>query len=75
MYPIGVLFGLGFDTATGIGLLGISATQTAQGMSTIPVFPNLFTAGMSLMDTTDSALMTRAYVWAFINPIRKHGVS
>ena len=73
MYPIGFLFGLGFDTATEIGVLGISATQAAQGMSfwTILVFPALFTAGMSLMDTTDSLLMTRAYGWAFINPIRK----
>ncbi len=73
MYPIGFLFGLGFDTATEIGLLGISATQAAQGMSvwTILVFPALFTAGMSLMDTTDSVLMTRAYGWAFVNPIRK----
>ena len=73
MYPIGFLFGLGFDTATEIGLLGISATQAAQGMSfwTILIFPALFTAGMSLMDTTDSVLMTRAYGWAFVNPIRK----
>lgn len=73
MYPIGFLFGLGFDTATEIGLLGISAAQAAQGMSfwTILVFPALFTAGMSLMDTTDSVLMTRAYGWAFVNPIRK----
>jgi high-affinity nickel-transport protein len=73
MYPIGFLFGLGFDTATEIGLLGISATQAAQGMSfwTILVFPALFTAGMSLMDTTDSVLMTGAYGWAFVNPVRK----
>ena len=73
MYPIGFLLGLGFDTATEIGLLGISATQAAQGMSfwTILVFPALFTAGMSLMDTTDSVLMTGAYGWAFVNPIRK----
>lgn len=73
MYPIGFLFGLGFDTATEIGLLGISATQAARGMSfwTILAFPALFTAGMSLMDTTDSVLMTRAYGWAFVNPIRK----
>ena len=73
MYPIGFLFGLGFDTATEIGLLGISAAQTAQGVpfGTILVFPALFTAGMSLMDTTDSVLMTGAYGWAFINPIRK----
>lgn len=73
MYPIGFLFGLGFDTATEIGLLGISASQAAQGVSfwTILVFPALFTAGMSLMDTTDSLLMTGAYGWAFVNPIRK----
>jgi nickel/cobalt transporter (NiCoT) family protein len=73
MYPIGFLFGLGFDTATEIGLLGISATQAAQGTSfwSILVFPALFTAGMSLMDTTDSMLMTGAYGWAFVNPIRK----
>jgi high-affinity nickel-transport protein len=73
MYPIGFLFGLGFDTATEIGLLGISAAQAAQGASfwTILVFPALFTAGMSLMDTADSMLMTGAYGWAFVNPIRK----
>ncbi|CAN7732521.1 HoxN/HupN/NixA family nickel/cobalt transporter [Phyllobacterium sp. LjRoot231] len=73
MYPIGFLFGLGFDTATEIGLLGISAAQATQGMSfwTILVFPALFTAGMSLMDTTDSVLMTGAYGWASINPMRK----
>jgi len=73
MYPIGFLFGLGFDTASEIGLLGISATQAAQGMSfwTILVFPALFTAGMSLMDTTDSVLMTGAYGWAFVKPMRK----
>ena len=73
MYPLGVLFGLGFDTATEVGLLGISATQAAQGMSiwSILVFPALFTAGMSLMDTSDSILMLGAYGWAFMRPIRK----
>jgi high-affinity nickel-transport protein len=73
MYPIGFLFGLGFDTATEIGVLGIAATQAAKGMSfwTILIFPTLFTAAMSLMDTTDSLLMTGAYGWAFINPMRK----
>jgi nickel/cobalt transporter (NiCoT) family protein len=73
MYPIGFLFGLGFDTATQIGLLGISATQAAQGMSLwkILVFPALFTAGMSLVDTTDTVLMVGVYGWAFLNPIRK----
>ncbi len=73
MYPLGFLFGLGFDTATEIGLLGISATQAAQGMSPwqAMVFPALFTAGMSLVDTADSALMTGAYGWAVLNPLRK----
>jgi high-affinity nickel-transport protein len=73
MYPVGFLFGLGFDTATEIGLLGISATQAAQGMSlwTIMVFPALFAAGMALADTTDSVAMVGAYGWAFVNPIRK----
>lgn len=73
MYPLGFLFGLGFDTATEVGLLGISATQAAQGMSPwqAMVFPTLFTAGMALVDTTDSALMVGAYGWAFVNPLRK----
>ncbi len=73
MFPVGFLFGLGFDTATEIGLFGISATQAAQGMSfwTILIFPLLFAAGMSFMDTADSVLMTEAYGWAFVNPIRK----
>jgi nickel/cobalt transporter (NiCoT) family protein len=73
MYPLGVLFGLGFDTATEVGLLGISANQASQGLSiwSILVFPALFTAGMTLIDTTDSVLMTGAYGWAFVKPIRK----
>ncbi len=73
MYPLGFLFGLGFDTATEIGVLGLSATQAAQGMSPwhVMVFPALFTAGMALVDTADSVLMTHAYGWAFINPLRK----
>jgi nickel/cobalt transporter (NiCoT) family protein len=73
MYPLGFLFGLGFDTATEIGLLGISATQVAQGMSiwSILVFPALFTSGMALVDTTDGVFMVGAYGWAFTNPIRK----
>jgi high-affinity nickel-transport protein len=73
MFPLGFLFGLGFDTATEVGLLGISATQAAQGMSiwSIMVFPALFAAGMSLIDTTDGVLMLGAYNWAFIKPIRK----
>jgi nickel/cobalt transporter (NiCoT) family protein len=73
MYPLGFLFGLGFDTATEIGLLGISAAEASQGMSalSILVFPALFTAGMALVDTTDGILMVGAYGWAFINPERK----
>jgi nickel/cobalt transporter (NiCoT) family protein len=73
MYPLGVLFGLGFDTATEVGLLGVSATQASQGLSiwSILVFPALFTAGMTLIDTTDSILMLGAYAWAFVKPIRK----
>ena len=73
MFPLGVLFGLGFDTATEVGLLGISATQASQGLSiwSILVFPALFTAGMTLIDTTDSILMLGAYGWAFVKPIRK----
>jgi high-affinity nickel-transport protein len=73
MYPVGFLFGLGFDTATEIGLLGISATQASQGMSpfSILIFPALFTAGMALVDTTDGVIMIRAYGWAFVDPVRK----
>jgi high-affinity nickel-transport protein len=73
MYPLGFLFGLGFDTATEIGLLGMSAASASQGMSlgAILVFPALFTAGMSLVDTTDGVLMLRAYGWAFVKPVRK----
>jgi nickel/cobalt transporter (NiCoT) family protein len=73
MYPLGILFGLGFDTATEVGLLGISASQASQGLSicSILIFPALFTAGMSLMDTTDGVVMLGAYGWAFLKPIRK----
>jgi high-affinity nickel-transport protein len=73
MYPVGLLFGLGFDTATEVGLLGISAQQATQGLPiwSILVFPALFTAGMALIDTTDSILMLGAYGWAFVKPIRK----
>jgi nickel/cobalt transporter (NiCoT) family protein len=73
MYPLGVLFGLGFDTATEIGLLGISAAEVSKGLSfnSILVFPILFAAGMSLIDTTDNILMLGAYGWAFVKPIRK----
>jgi nickel/cobalt transporter (NiCoT) family protein len=73
MYPLGLLFGLGFDTATEIGLLGISAAQAAQGMTrgATLIFPVLFAAGMALVDTTDGVFMVGAYGWAFANPIRK----
>jgi high-affinity nickel-transport protein len=73
MYPLGFLFGLGFDTATEIGLLGIAAAEAAKGMPiwSVLVFPALFTAGMSLVDTTDGILMLGAYGWAFVKPIRK----
>jgi high-affinity nickel-transport protein len=73
MYPLGFLFGLGFDTATEVGLLGISAAEASGGLSmwSILVFPALFTAGMTLIDTTDSILMVGAYGWAFVKPVRK----
>jgi high-affinity nickel-transport protein len=73
MYPLGLLFGLGFDTATEVGLLGIAATTAGKGIpiAAILLFPALFTAGMTLMDTTDSILMLGAYGWAFVKPLRK----
>jgi high-affinity nickel-transport protein len=73
MYPIGVLFGLGFDTATEVGLLGIAAVEAGRGLPVfdILIFPLLFTAGMSLLDTTDGILMLGAYGWAFVKPMRK----
>ena len=73
MYLLGILFGLGFDTATEIGLLGISAAEAVKGLSiwSILVFPALFAAGMSLIDTSDGLLMVGAYGWAFMNPLRK----
>jgi high-affinity nickel-transport protein len=73
MYPLGFLFGLGFDTATEIAVLGISAAEATRGLSiwSIMVFPALFASGMSLVDTTDGVLMLGAYGWAFARPIRK----
>lgn len=73
MYPLGVLFGLGFDTTTEIGLLGLSAAEASKGLSlwSILVFPFLFAAGMSLIDSTDNILMLGAYGWAFLKPVRK----
>ena len=73
MYPIGVLFGLGFDTATEVGLLGIVGLQAGKGLPivSILIFPLLFLAGMCLLDTTDGVLMLGAYGWAFEKPLRK----
>src|SRR5205085_7964418 len=73
MYPIGFLFGLGFDTASEVALLAISAGAATQGLPFTAVIslPIIFAAGMSLMDTTDGAFMAKAYSWAFSNPIRK----
>jgi len=73
LFPIGFLFGFGFDTATEVALFGISAAQATNGLSfsTILVFPALFTAAMSLVDTTDGILMIGAYGWAYERPIRK----
>ena len=73
MYFIGLLFGLGFDTATEVGLLGISATQAASNMPVwaIMLFPLLFMAGMSLIDTLDGVLMVSVYGWALVRPTRK----
>lgn len=73
MYPVGLLFGLGFDTATEIGLLAIAAAQANQGLPlhAVLVFPALFTAGMTLIDSTDNVLMVHAYGWAMDDPKRK----
>jgi high-affinity nickel-transport protein len=73
MYPIGFLFGLGFDTASEVALLAISAGAAAQGLPFTAVIslPLIFAAGMSLMDTTDGAFMSKAYSWAFASPVRK----
>ncbi len=73
MYFIGFLFGLGFDTATEVGLLAMSATNATNGMNIwlIMLFPALFTAGMALIDTLDSFLMVGAYDWALNKPSRK----
>ena len=73
MYGLGLLFGLGFDTATQVGLIGVSAAGASKGLSpwAIMVFPALFCAGMALVDTADGMLMLGAYGWAFVKPIRK----
>jgi len=73
MYPLGILFGLGFDTATEIGLLALAAGVATHHVPFLAVIslPLLFAAGMSLMDTADGAFMSHAYGWAFANPVRK----
>jgi high-affinity nickel-transport protein len=73
MYPVGFLFGLGFDTASEVALLAISAGAAAQGLPFLAVLslPLVFAAGMSGMDTLDGAFMAKAYSWAFSNPVRK----
>ena len=73
MFPLGFLFGLGFDTATEIGLLGLAASEAAKGLplAAVLVFPALFTAGMTLMDGADGAVMVGAYAWALDDPARK----
>src|SRR5207248_9941009 len=73
MFPLGLLFGVGFDTATEVGLLAIAAGVATQQMPILAVLslPLIFAAGMSLMDTADGAFMSHAYGWAFSNPVRK----
>jgi high-affinity nickel-transport protein len=73
MVPLGFLFGLGFETATEVMLLGMSAEQASHGVSvgSILLFPAMFAAGMTLVDMTDGALMMGAYGWAFVKPVRK----
>ncbi|MFL5731777.1 MAG: HoxN/HupN/NixA family nickel/cobalt transporter [Chloroflexia bacterium] len=73
MYPLGFLFGLGFDTASEVALLGISAAAGGAGMPIwlVMLFPLLFAAGMSVVDTADSIMMLGAYGWAFVKPVRK----
>jgi len=73
MYPLGVLFGLGFDTATEIGLLAIAAGVATHSVPFLAIIslPLIFAAGMCLMDTVDGAFMSQAYGWAFSSPIRK----
>ena len=73
MYPVGVVFGMGFDTATEVALLATTALLATQALPwySIMCLPILFTAGMSLMDTFDGVFMNVAYGWAFFNPVRK----
>jgi len=73
IYPVGVMFGLGFDTATEVALLATTALLASQHLPfyAILCLPLLFTAGMTLLDTIDGIFMNYAYSWAFLNPVRK----
>jgi high-affinity nickel-transport protein len=73
MYPVGLLFGLGFDTATEVTLMVMAGSGAAAGLPWYAVLslPLLFAAGMSLFDTLDGTFMNFAYQWAFSNPVRK----
>jgi nickel/cobalt transporter (NiCoT) family protein len=73
MYPIGMLFGLGFDTASEVALLFLAAGAAGAGLPfyAILALPILFAAGMSLLDTIDGSFMNFAYGWAFSKPVRK----
>ncbi len=73
MYPLGLLFGLGFDTASEVGLLAMTAGASAGDLPTPAILslPVLFAAGMCMMDTSDGVLMSKAYDWALLNPLRK----
>jgi len=73
LYPLGILFGLGFDTASEVGLLGLTAGAAGSGTPVLALLalPTLFAAGMSLADTADGVFMSKAYGWAFSSPARK----
>ncbi len=73
MYPVGLLFGLGFDTATEVALLATAGAAAAGGLPIYAILclPILFAAGMSLLDSIDGAFMNFAYGWAFAKPVRK----
>ena len=73
MAPLGLLFGLGFETATEVSVMGLAGSQASSGapVAVALVFPTLFAAGMTLVDATDGVLMMRVYQWAFVDPRRK----
>jgi high-affinity nickel-transport protein len=73
MFPVGLLFGIGFDTATEVTMLTLAGAGAASGLPwyAVVVLPLLFAAGMTLLDTVDGTFMNVAYQWAFANPLRK----